>query len=169
MNIRRKMSWTSWMRDQYLPESMKWNFANMGSLKLRHFETKKLWNQETKKLWNQKAKKLRNHENKKTNQNPINQATKKNDPSTYRLPSSWGTRANLLDLLTCSWHLLASDFQRSTKCNILHYQPNGLANNALLCFCYVFCIFRLFGHFSVNQLPNLVINLISILVHGILS
>ena len=30
MKIRLVNSWKSWIWDQYLPESMKWNFGNMG-------------------------------------------------------------------------------------------------------------------------------------------
>ena len=55
----------SWIRDQYLPEYMKWNFGSMGSLNLWNCETLKLWNQETVKPRNQETQKLWNRETKK--------------------------------------------------------------------------------------------------------
>ena len=53
----------SWIRDRYLSNNMKWKFGNMGSLNLRHFETKKLWNQEKQDILkpiNQETNKTRN-------------------------------------------------------------------------------------------------------------
>ena len=57
LKIRLTKCWTSWIWDQYLPENMKWNFGNMGSLKLGNFETKKPRSQETLKPRNQTTSK----------------------------------------------------------------------------------------------------------------
>ena len=69
-----KKSKKSWMWNQYLPESRKWQFGIF--LKRQHQETNKLWNQETKTLWNFETKKPRNvvtrqpaTQNKETNKN----------------------------------------------------------------------------------------------------
>ena len=71
-------SWKYWKWDQYLPENMKWNFGNMGSLKLW-----KLSNQETKARWSQETKKPRQTRNQETSIFSY--------PSTYRLPPLYQT------------------------------------------------------------------------------
>ena len=78
MKICIEQSCQSWIRDQHLPENMKWTFGNMGSLNLWNSETSKIWNQETLKSSNQQTSKPRNCENEQLwNQEPINVETKK--------------------------------------------------------------------------------------------
>ena len=71
-NIKLKLK--SWIRDQYLSNSMKWKIGNSGSISINEhsifliFETKEPRDFETNKFWNQQTLKSRNFKTKK----PIN-------------------------------------------------------------------------------------------------
>ena len=66
MKLRQIDSRRTWIWDQYLPESMKWQFANRERYlpktlyAFRNFEHLKLRNQETSELGSEETKKRRN-------------------------------------------------------------------------------------------------------------
>ena len=65
LESRLRNSWTSWIWDQYLPESMKWKigkFCKPINHETKHRETKKPRNQETKRPRDQETKKPRNQD-----------------------------------------------------------------------------------------------------------
>ena len=99
--IRRIISWKSWIWDQYLPEHMKWNFGNMGSISsekiFNDFRKFEIWNFGTLKPRNQETEKPRNFETFLFPFEGVPATPEHTDSHPCTSPPSWGTRGNLGD------------------------------------------------------------------------